>query len=271
MKTSPTLRPSAPPDPLAKATAETIRSIRRWSDKLLSFKVSRNQNFRFTPGQWVRLGIASGGKLGGVIWRPYSMVNATYDEELEFFSIIMPGGAFTSRLAEARVGDTIFVEKQPFGFLTTSRFTNGRDLWLLASGTGVAPYLSILRDPTVWTQYENRVLAYSVRQAQDLAYLPEILSLADDELFGAGVAPFRLVPIVTREQHPGALQARLPELITNGNLERAAGLSLHVEHSRLLVCGNPQMLDDVRDALVARGLHSDRSSAPGQFATENYW
>ena len=271
MKPAPSFRPPEAPDPLAKATAEKILSIRRWSDKLLSLQVTRSPTFRFAPGQWVRLGIASGGKLGGVIWRPYSMVNADYDETLEFFSILLPDGAFTRRLAQAQVGDTLYVEKQAYGYLTTGRLTGGRDLWLLASGTGIAPFISILRDPAVWTQYQHRVLAYSVRVASDLTYLKEIDSLAIDELLGNRQHPLQFIPIVTREPAPGALQARLPELIANGELERAASLPLTPEHSRLLICGNPQMLDDVRDALTARGLSSDRSSQPGQFATENYW
>ena len=260
------------PDPLEKATAERIIDIRRWTEKLFSVKVTRPPSFRFTPGQWVRLGIASGSGLpGGVIWRPYSMVSADYDDYLEFFSILVPGGAFSSRLAAAQLGHTLYVEKQPFGYLTAARFTGGRHLWLLASGTGVAPYLSILRDPDVWQRYEERVLAYSVSYAGEVAYRDAIAALAGDELLGDNRPPLRFVPIVTREKAPGALHARLPALIADGSLERQAGLALSPEDSRILVCGNPQMLDDVRDALVARGLRSDRSTLPGHFATENYW
>lgn len=261
-----------PPDPLEKATAERILSIRRWSEKLFSVRVSRSPAFRFTPGQWVRLGMPSGSGLpGSVIWRPYSMVSADYDEYLEFFSILVPGGAFSSRLAAAGIGDTIYVEKLPYGYLTAARFTGGRHLWLLGSGTGVAPYLSILRDPDVWQRYDERVLAYSVSQARDLAYRDELAALADDPLLGTDRPPLRFVAIVTRETVPGTLQARLPALIADGSLEQAAGLDLTPEDSRILVCGNPQMLDDVRDALLARGLRPDRSAAPGHFATENYW
>ena len=199
------------------------------------------------------------------------MVSAGYDEHLEFFSILVPGGPFSSRLAAAGTGDTLYVEKQPYGYLTAARFTGGRHLWLLASGTGVAPYLSILRDPDVWQRYDERILAYSVSQARELAYREELAALSTDELLGAGHPPLRFVPVVTREAAPGALHARLPALIADGSLERAAGLALSPDDSRILVCGNPQMLDDVRDALVARGLRPDRSAAPGHFAAENYW
>lgn len=260
------------PDPLEKATAEHILEIRQWTEKLFSVKVSRSPTFRFTPGQWVRLGIHSGSGLpGSVIWRPYSMVNATYDDYLEFFSILVPGGAFSSRLAACNIGSTLFVEKQPYGYLTAGRFIGGRHLWLLASGTGVAPYLSILRDPDVWERYEERVLAYSVSYARETAYRDALAALATDELLGPHRPPLRFVSIVTREVAAGTLHARLPALIADGTLEREAGLALSPEDSRILICGNPKMLDDVRDALVARGLRSDRSSIPGHFATENYW
>ncbi len=272
MRPSPIFRRGTPPDPLEKATAERILSLRRWTEKLFSVRVSRSASFRFVPGQWARLGVASGsGLAGGVVWRPYSMASAAHDEYLEFFSILVPGGAFTTRLADARVGDTLYVEKEPYGFLTTARFTGGRHLWLLASGTGVAPFLSILRDPETWTRYDERVLAYSVREARELAYMDTLAALAEDELLGAGRPPLRFVPVVTREAAPGALRARLPTVIGNGELERAAGLPFSLDESRILVCGNPAMLDDVRDALGARGFRPDRSANPGQFATENYW
>ena len=115
------------------------------------------------------------------------------------------------------------------------------------------------------------MLAYSVSQARDLAYRDELAALADDPLLGTDRPPLRFIAIVTRETVPGTLQARLPALIADGSLEQAAGLDLTLEDSRILVCGNPQMLDDVRDALLARGLRPDRSAAPGHFATENYW
>ena len=121
------------------------------------------------------------------------------------------------------------------------------------------------------SQPRAAALRYSVSRARDLAYRDELAALADDELLGAGRPPLRFIPVVTREVVPGALAARLPLVIADGSLEQAAGLTLTAQDSRILVCGNPQMLDDVRSALVARGLQPDRSAQPGQFATENYW
>lgn len=271
MRLETTYRPLTIPPVSEKASAERILAIRPWCDKLMSFQTSRSQAFRFQPGQFVRLGLPGESGAGGIIWRPYSMVSAHYDEYLEFFSILVPDGAFSMRLEKAAVGDTIHVEKAPYGFLTTGRFVGGSDLWLLASGTGVAPFLSILRDPSVWAQYDNIVLAYSVREARELAYQDEIASLATDELFADEKARLVFVPIVTRERVPGLLGRRLTELIQDGSLERHVGLPLDRERARILICGNPQMLEDLREILQARGLRPDRSREPGNFASENYW
>lgn len=252
-----------------KATEERILDVRPWTERLFSFRLTRPAAFRFEPGQFARLGVASGS--GGTIWRAYSMVSAAHDEHLEFFSIVVPGGAFTTRLASLRPGDTLQVEKRAYGYLTTGRFVGGRDLWLLASGTGVAPFLSILRDPAVWQRYDNIVLAYSVREARDLAYRDEIAALAGDELFAPHGQKLRFVPVVTRERVPGLPDRRLTALIADGELERRVDLPLDAERARILVCGNPQMLDDLRDVLTTRGLRPDRGKEPGNFAFENYW
>jgi ferredoxin--NADP+ reductase len=267
-----TARRVIPADPLEKATAEHILSIRRWTEKLFSIRVTRSPGFRFSPGQWVRLGLPSGSGLqGSVIWRPYSMASAAHDDHLEFFSILVPDGAFSTRLAKTNVGDMLYVEKQVYGYLTTSRFSGGRHLWMLASGTGIAPFISILQDPDTWQRFDERVLVYSVRESRELAYVDELAAIAENEWLGAGLAKLRFISVVTREDTPGVLHERMPKLIANGDLETAAGLPLSAEDSRILVCGNPQMLDDVRDALSNRGLRMDRSTNPGHFATENYW
>lgn len=269
MKFETNFRPGVVPLPAEKATLERVLSTRTWCDKLLSFRTTRPRSFRFQPGQFVRLGLGSAA--GDIVWRPYSMVSAHYDEYLEFFSILVPDGAFSGRVAHLGEGDPIHVEKSPYGYLTTSRFVGGQDLWLLASGTGVAPFLSILRDPEVWSQYENIVLAYSARRVRELAYQEEIAALRNDELLAGGKAHLHYVPIVTREVVPGGLGQRLTTLLSNGALERHVGLPIDRSRSRLLICGNPQMLDDVRGILQARGLRPDRSREPGNFASENYW
>ncbi len=252
-----------------KWTRETVLSLRRWSAKLFSFQTTRYPGFRFAPGQFARLGIPLAD--GTAIWRAYSMASASYNEHLEFFSIVVPGGEFTSRLDRLKPGDGILVEKASYGFLGTDRFVGGKDLWLLASGTGLAPFLSILHDPQLWDDYENLILVHSVRQANELAYQEEIHLLPSHELLSGTRARLGYVPVVTREAVAGALPARITQLIGDGRLEAAAGSRLDVERSRLMICGNPQMAADLRDLLTRRGFRVGRRGNPGQLAFENYW
>ena len=186
-------------------------------------------------------------------------------------AIVVPGGEFTSELSRLRSGDELLVEKQATGFLTLDRFPDGRDLWLIGTGTGLAPFLSILQDLEAWQRFERIVLVYSARDRGELAYQELIAELPQREwLEGAG-HKLQYIPLVTREQVPGALHARVTTLIENGELERAAGLALEPEHSRIMLCGNPQMIEDTRAALKARNLNLALTRRPGQVAVENYW
>ncbi|MBP9713715.1 MAG: ferredoxin--NADP reductase [Sterolibacterium sp.] len=253
-----------------KWSEEHVLALHRWSPTLFSVRTTRSSAFRFTPGQFARLGIVDEAG-GALIWRAYSMASANYDEHLEFFSILVPDGAFTSRLTNIAPGAPILVEKASYGFLTADRFVGGRDLWLLATGTGLAPFLSILHDPAVWDKYENIILVYSVRYASELAYQDEIAALPARELLRDGRAHLHYVPVVTREPVAGALSARITQLITEGRLEEVVGLPLEIEHSRLMICGNPQMALDLREVLTGRGFRTGRRGVPGQLAFENYW
>ncbi|OHC41947.1 MAG: ferredoxin--NADP(+) reductase, partial [Pseudomonadales bacterium RIFCSPLOWO2_02_FULL_63_210] len=232
-------------------------------------RCSRDSGFRFRAGQFARLGVQKAD--GSVVWRAYSMVSAPHDEFLEFFSIVVPGGEFTSELSLLAAGDSLLVDKQAFGFLTLDRFIDGRDLWLLASGTGLAPFLSILQDFEVWQRFQRIVLVYSARTAGELAYQPMIQGLKDLEHLAEYADKLTYLPLVTREQAPGCLHGRITTLLTSGELERAAGLSLNPEHSRLMLCGNPQMIDDTRKLLKQRDLQLSLTRRPGQVAVENYW
>lgn len=255
-----------------KWTVETVLSVRRWTANLFSLQITRPQGFRFLPGQFARLGLPLTADLQGpIVWRAYSMASANYDEHLEFYSIVVPGGEFTSRLEQLGPGDALLVEKASFGFLTTNNFVGGRDLWLLASGTGLAPFLSILHDPQVWESFDNLVLVHSVRQKTELVYQEEISALNTHPLLADSHACLHYLPVVTRELVPGALHARMTQLLMDGQLESASGFELDTEHSRLMVCGNPQMAADLRKLLMARGFRVGRRGIPGQLAFENYW
>lgn len=252
-----------------KFTRQTLTEVHGIADNLFSLRATRDAGFRFRAGQFARLGVM--GSEGEPVWRAYSMVCAPHDDYLEFFSIVVPGGEFTTRLQRLKVGDELLVDRKAYGFLTLDRFADGRDLWLLASGTGVAPFLSILQDLEVWQRFQRIILVYSVRRGIDLAYQELIGQLRQREWLEGAADKLVYVPVVTREEIPDALHSRIPGLIENGELERAAGVPLSPEHSRVMLCGNPQMVTDIRALLKARGLSLALTRRPGQVAVENYW
>lgn len=252
-----------------KFTRQRLLEVQTLTPNLFTLRTTRDPGFRFTAGQFARLGVRK--PSGCIVWRAYSMVSAPHDEFLDFFSIVVPDGEFTSELSRLSVGDELLVEKQAFGFLTLDRFPDGRDLWLLATGTGIAPFLSILQDFEAWQRFERIVLVYSVRQQRELAYQQLIADLPQREYLEGLGDKLAYVPVVTREQVPGALHGRITQLIETGELERAAGLALSPEHSRIMLCGNPQMIEDTRAVLKTRDLQLALTRRPGQVAVENYW
>lgn len=253
----------------ARFTVETILSLRYWTPSLLSFRTSRDPNFRFTPGHYARLGLQSAND--NVVWRPFSVVSSTVDDYLEFFAILVPNGEFSGPLSNILKGDTIQVDKTSYGFMTIDGFAPGNDLWLLATGTGLGPFLSILRDSSTWNAYENIVLVHSVRYAVELAYRDEISAIIREHTLGTLPSRLRYISVVTRELWPDVLSARIPQLIEDGRLEQTANLKLDLNRSRIMVCGNPEMIRELRGLLTARGFQTNRRAAPGQLAFENYW
>ncbi|MEY2896688.1 MAG: hypothetical protein RL669_957 [Pseudomonadota bacterium] len=253
------------------ATAQTLTWVHHWAPGLLSFRLSRDPAYRFTPGQFARLSLRAEDGLGAVS-RAYSMVSAPADDFLEFYLIVIPGGAFSEQLAARPLGATVWVERQAHGFLTVDHFPGGQHLWLLATGTGLSPYLSILRDPATWAQWPQAVLVHSVRHAHELAYQDQIAAIGRDPLLG-GAAGRRLtyVPVVTRDPLPGRLSTRIPEAIVSGALEAAAGLALDPAASRVMLCGNPDMVKGTRATQAQRGFKSPRRGNPGNLVVENYW
>lgn len=274
----------------------TVLSKTTWTPNLFSFTVSRPDSFKFTAGQFVRLGVNPSQlkyykQLSAVtdydeddddelnetlnedIFRAYSIVSSPFDEVLEFFSIVIPDGAFTSQLQHLEVGDELLLNTMPFGFLTLARYQKPlpKDLWLLATGTGLAPFLSMLQDLKTWEDYEHIVLAYSARSTEELAYIDKIESLQED--FGSLVdnpAKLIFIPIVTREPVEGALTERLPKLLLDGALQARAGIALDVDSTHVMLCGNPDMVEDTKEMLKSLGLVMNRRGE-GNIAVENYW
>ena len=268
----------------------TVLSKTTWTPNLFSFTVSRPASFKFTAGQFVRLGVnpsqlqyyqqqdeassdVSDAALNEDIFRAYSIISSPFDEVLEFFSIVIPDGAFTSQLQHLQVGDELLLNMMPFGFLTLARYQKPlpKDLWLLATGTGLAPFLSMLQDLQTWQDYEHIVLAYSARSIEELAYVDKIESLQED--FGTLVdnpAKLIFIPIVTREPVEGALAERLPKLLLDGTLHERAGIALDTDSTHVMLCGNPDMVEDTKETLKSLGLVMNRRGE-GNIAVENYW
>ena len=253
-----------------KYTVETITDVRPWTDSLFSFRTTRDRGYRFVPGQFARLGV-NGAAEGSIVWRAYSIASAAHDEHLEFFSVVVPNGQFTTRLSKLKEGDPIYVERKSYGFLTTDRFQAGKDLWMLATGTGLAPFLSILHDFETWEHYDNLLLVQSVRTQQELAYEDLIRGFEGSEYYGEFAHKLRYARIVTREPVPGTLRDRVTKLLSNGVLEENLGVRLDHDRSRIMLCGNPEMVEDSRRILTDRGFRMSRRGEPGHLAVENYW
>ena len=276
-----------------KFSVERILWVRPWAPNLFSFALTRNPAFRFAPGQFARLGVTVANpdanpdaeprkNPGGekIVWRAYSVVSSAADATLEFYSILLPQGEFSSSLARCRVGDPVLVEKTNYGFLTLDRFAGGRDLWLLATGTGLAPFLSILQDGATWQQYENVILVHSVRYGNELAYADAIAAVQARAQAHSPSRRLFYVATVTGPAAPRAapatldapvLRARIPALLQSGELESMLSVPLDLQRSRIMICGNPAMIEVTRKLLAARGFVRSRRAAPGHIAVENYW
>lgn len=250
-------------------TDERILSIHHWSPTVLSFRTTRNVNFRFTAGHYARLGLPAA-EQGSWVFRPYSVVSPTWADYLEFLVILIPGGAFSQQLANVTVGSAIRIEKLAYGFLTLDRLAAGRDLWLIASGTGVGPFLSILHEPAAWQQYQRLIVVHSVRHSAELAYREQFQALPANELLPGANAQLTYVPIVTRDPGATALSKRIPELLADGQLETAV-VPIDVTHSRMMICGNPELAAALRSQFQDRGFATGRRGVAGQMAFEQYW
>ncbi len=247
-------------------SCERITRIEERTPTLVALETTRPAQFRFTPGHYARLGV---GPDEDIVWRPYSIASPADAQRLSFQFTRVPGGAFSDRFERLRTGDEIRVDRRSFGFLTLAQVAPGGVLWLLATGTGVAPFVSILADPSTWKRHERVVVVHSVRRAAELAGadIEEAMSrFGEDER-----ARLRFFPVVTREAVEGALEARIGTLLREGTLESASGSRIEATGSRVLLCGNPAMIQEARGWLRERGLEPGRRGMPGQLATEGYW
>jgi len=269
--------PSASAHP--RYTKQTVTQKTVWhSDKLFSLTVTRPVDFRFVPGQFARLGLPVGLEAAGVPneWRAYSMVSAPSAPTLEFFSVVVPEGKFSPALAELRVGDPLWINQSVFGFLTLEAFAEGQDLWLLSTGTGLSAYLSMLREPSTFKRFEHIVLVHGVRRSSELAYREEVLALRQQHADRLTYLPITTQEPLTQGLSPSVnaadlTPARITSLLASGALEKRAGRLLSPVLSRVMLCGNPAMVTEMRALLATRGFAAGRRGIAGNLAVENYW
>ena len=246
---------------------ETVLDVRHWTDDYFSFTTTRDDGFRFDNGQFVMIGLQGQEK---PVMRAYSIASANWEEQLEFFSIKVPNGPLTSRLQHIRPGDTVLIGKKPTGTLLISDLHPGRSLYLLGTGTGLAPWLSIVKDPETYERFDHVVLTHGVRHVRDLAYRDYFeKELPRHEFLGAQIRDKLLYyPAVTREDF--ANRGRLTELLGSGRMSASLGLPpLDPQHDRAMICGSPQMLADLRGILDSRGFSpAPRIGTAGQYVFE---
>ncbi len=241
--------------------AGKVIESRHWTDTLFSLRVEAPA-LRFTAGQFVRIALDLP---SGRVARPFSFVNPPEEAAMEFYGVIVPQGPLSPRLSGLKAGDTLYVADNPSGFLVLAEVPPAEDLWLLATGTGIAPFLSILRTETPWQKYRRVILVHAARFAKELVYGDLI-----QEISGSHPGKFVSLKFISREKSPNALEGRMPAAIRDGRLEKAGG-AIAPERSQFMLCGNPEMLKDVTAALAEKGLKKHRRRSPGQITVESFW
>jgi len=251
---------------MAAFNTETVTSVHHWNDTLFSFKTTRDPTLRFHNGHFVMIGLEVGGK---PLMRAYSIASANYEDELEFLSIKVQNGPLTSRLQHLKVGDPLLVSRKPVGTLVLDDLNPGKNLYLFGTGTGLAPFMSIIKDPDTYERFEKVVLVHGVRVVSELAYADYIRDLPQNEVIGELVRDKLIYyPTVTRE--PFRNQGRLTDLINSGKLEADVGLPpLNPATDRAMICGSPSMLKDTSELLDVRGFKvSPHQGTPGDYVIE---
>lgn len=251
---------------MSNLTQQQVLSVHHWTDTLFSFKTTRDPSFRFENGQFAMIGLEVDGK---PLLRAYSVVSPNYDETLEFLSIKVPDGPLTSRLQHLAVGDSIVVGRKATGTLLLANVRPGRNLYLFSTGTGLAPFMSLIRDPETFERYEHVVLVHGCRQASELAYKEQITDeFPENEYFGALLSKKLIYyPTVTRE--PFRNRGRTTDLVRSGALFSDIGLpTMSPAEDRAMLCGSPAFIADMREILEGLGMSEGNNAAPGEYVVE---
>lgn len=233
-----------------------------WNDNLFSLHIQATVP-PFEAGQFTKIALDIDEKRVG---RPYSFANAPHEENLEFYIVTVPEGQLTPKLLAIKEGDTIWVQTRPAGLFVLSQVPEGKTLWMLASGTALGVFLSILKTATPWERFENIVLCHAVRQAESLTHHELIQQFKTDY-----PNRFQFVPFVSREETPGAFTGRITTALEDGTLESHTNLTISPEDTQVMICGNPDMVKDCMMVLQAKGLKKHTRKEPGHITIENYW
>ncbi len=239
-----------------------VVSIKHWTDSLYSIKINAPE-IKFTAGQYTRVSLDIDNE---EVARPYSFVNSPEEPFLEIYSVSVPNGPLSTSLQKLSKGDSIKVYRNANGFLVLNEVPIVENIWMLATGTGIGPYLSILKTPNSWKRFKRVILVHAVRYEKELTYQDTIKELK--KKYGER---FIYITFVSREKSENSLSGRIPESIKNGTLEERAQIKLLPENTHIMLCGNPDMLKDTTIELKELGLKKHRRSSPGHITTENYW
>ncbi len=247
--------------------AQTVTSVKHWTDSLFSFRVTRPQSLRFRSGEFVMIGLM--GDNGRPLLRAYSIASPSWDDELEFYSIKVQDGPLTSRLQHIQPGDEIILRPKPVGTLVHDALLPGKRLWFFATGTGFAPFASLLREPDTYEKYDEIIITHTCRNVAELTYGRELIeSLDDDPLIGEMVAgKVRYYPTTTREESP--TMGRITTLLLDGTVFRDLGIDgISADNDRAMVCGSLGFNKDMKEILEGFGLNEGANSDPKEFVVE---
>ncbi|MCV2503312.1 MAG: ferredoxin--NADP reductase [Neisseriaceae bacterium] len=249
-----------------KYSKEKVLWSKKYTDKLMAFAITRPENYQFKPGQFSRIGLPED---SGFIWRAYSIASSQNEDFLEYYVVLIEEGAMSQRLSQIKEGDEVLLDKTAFGFLLPERFESGKNLVMLATGSGIAPFLSQLKLAALWEQFDKIVLVHSVSYQDELISSELVNKLHDYPELASVLTRLQFVPVVTRNEVEGAFKERVPALITSGQLEQKIGFEFTPEDTRFLICGNPKMVQDTFKSLLDRGFAMHRNRLPGQIIMEN--
>jgi ferredoxin--NADP+ reductase len=259
--------PAGAPKASGAFFVETVTWVQHWTSTLFSFRTTRDPSFRFQSGQFVMVGLVK--EDGKPLVRAYSIASPSWHEELEFYSIKVPDGPLTSRLQNIKVGDQVLIGRKPTGTLVLDGLKPGKRLWMLGTGTGLAPWLSLARDPEVYDRFETVVVTHTVREVADLNYA-ELFErdLKSDEILGEMIGDkLKYYPTVTREDF--RTKGRITDLITSGQVFADLGLpAFDKDEDRVMLCGGPSVLVDLKQQLLDLGYVEGSIAAPGDFVLE---